>query len=93
MYIGRYLRSGSLIPDNFHEVLLKQAQNEGEIEKIEEVLAQNPSWRKHLEDVDKELTKDEQSDNEDELLTLSHQMFLAGIDSKYIDYNLIDNNE
>ena len=36
MYIGRYLRSGSLIPDNFHEVLLKQAQNEGEIEKIEE---------------------------------------------------------
>lgn len=93
MYIGRYLRNGSQVPTNFYELLLKQAQSEEATQKLEDVLARFPSWKKHLDEVNKELTPEEQSDNEDELLTLCHQIFLAGLDTNHIEYSLIDDNE
>lgn len=93
MYVGRFLRSSGTMPSNFYDLLLKQVQNTEDAAIIESIIQEQPSWEKHLKQVDKELTPEEQSENEDELITIAHQMFLAGLDSKFLDYNLIDNNE
>lgn len=93
IYLGRYVRTGPAASSNFYDLLMKQVQNKEDTELIESIILEHPSWEKHLKPVDKELTPEEQSDNEDELITISHHLFLAGLDSKFIDYNLIDNNE
>lgn len=36
---------------------------------------------------------DELEDNEDELIRIMHYNFLMGLDSKFIDYTNIDENE
>lgn len=42
---------------------------------------------------EKILTSEQQEENEDELIVLMHERFLAGRDHAFIDYEEIDNNE
>ena len=93
MYLGRFLRMGSEVPTNFYDLLLAQVQNKEDADLIDAIMLEHPSWEAHLKEVDKELTPEEQSDNEDELITLAQHMFLAGLDAKFVNYDLIDNNE
>ena len=93
MYIGRYLRSGSDVPNSFSELLLNQMQSSQSSVELQDLVKANPGLLTHLEHIDKELTKEEQSENEDELIVLMHHRFLSGQDKDFIDYNLIDNNE
>ena len=48
---------------------------------------------KELADVERDLSVEEQESLEDELLTLSHQLFLSGKDKDWVDYGTIDNDE
>ena len=41
---------------------------------------------------DQQLSKEEQEDNEDELIRIAHEHFLKGVYKDYIDYPMIDEN-
>lgn len=93
MYLGRFLRSGGAAPDTFYDILLNQVQSYETDREVAELLDANPILKPHLSLVDKELSKEEQEESEDELIVLMHHRFLAGMDNDFIDYSLIDANE
>lgn len=93
IYLGRYLRAGADTPNSFYELLLNQALSNQTTEEIEFMKDKYPDLAKHLEYSDTLLSEEEQSENEDELIVLMHQKFLAGEDTKYINYEEVDNNE
>lgn len=74
-------------------MLLNQLQSYESDRQVAELLEANPILKPHLKTVDKELSKEEQEENEDELIILMHHRFLAGMDCEFVDYSLIDTNE
>ena len=93
LYIGRFVRSGGNAPDTFYDILLNQLQSYESDREVAELLEANPLLKPHLKTVDKELSKEEQEESEDELIVLMHHRFLAGMDGEFIDYSFIDANE
>lgn len=93
MYVGRYIQTDRPAPESFHELLMNQMMNYQSEEDLDKLILNNPSLIDHISTVDKELTPQEKSDNEDELIVLMHNRFLAGLDKDFIDYDLIDNND
>jgi hypothetical protein len=59
---------------------------------VQEYIKQYPDAKKYLKE-HKELTFEQQADNDDELVRIMHDRFLAGLDAAWVDYAKIDNNE
>ena len=75
------------------DILMQQMQRKEHEKIVDDFLAIYPQYSDDFELIDNPLTSKEQGDLEDELIVLMHHRFLAGFDSKFIDYNKIDNNE
>jgi hypothetical protein len=95
VYVGKFVRHGKdLAPKDLQlsEMLFNQVDNM----EWEKVLIQALKNTKYAIDIDpmeqEEIPVEELEDNEDELIRLMHERFLAGLDDKFIDYKEIDDN-
>ena len=93
MYVGRYVRGSNckdIIP--FCELLLNTEFNHKHQRIVDSYVSQYPEARNYLKE-HKELPQEQQIDNEDNLIVMMHERFLAGLDKNFINYDEIDNNE
>jgi hypothetical protein len=94
LYIGRYLRepgpAGRFDMNDF----LKESAKKGELkDKVQKFVEKYPQYSECLAESDEILKGVELEDAEDELIVLMHHRFLAGMDTKFINYDKIDFNE
>lgn len=103
MYLGRYIRQNpssdpfkdpfSTSSGKFYELLQNQACHNSNAEKVKILLNTFPEYKKDLEPTEEYFSPLEQEDNEDLLIRMMHDRFVAGLDSGFFDYATVDENE
>lgn len=93
LYIGRYIRTGQDDSINLSDIIMQQIDRKEHEAIVATFLELYPEHSEDLDLVEKPLTAQEQEDLEDELIVLMHHRFLAGFDTKFVNYSEIDQNE
>jgi len=94
LYVGKFKRHGEEAGKEIalSTMLLDQLQNA----EWEKALVHALKTSKYVLDMDasekEEIAPEELEDNEDELILLMHERFLAGLETKHINYKDIDEN-
>lgn len=93
MYLGRYFRDGPAPSKTFYELLQSQQLKSEHKDRLQDIVNLDPEIYEHVKESKKILKGEELEDAEDELIILMHQRFLAGMDTKYVNYEQIDIDE
>ena len=93
LYVERYKREMPAETESVAEMLAHQLMN-NEYHKDFEQALKKCGYKKHIDfNESEDITQVALDDNIDELVRIMHDRFLVGLDSKFIDYNAIDNDE